>query len=87
MTNADLPEEKITPILLPNKAYFTTLLIKDVHNRNFHTGVSHTLTQIKSKYWLLQGQAQFNSFSKMSYLHQTSRRSPQSQANGPLAKN
>ena len=58
MTNADLPEKKITPILLPNKIYFTTLLIKDVHKENFHAGVSHTLVQIRSKYWLPQGQAQ-----------------------------
>ena len=58
MTNADLPEKKITPILLPNKIYYTTLLIKDVHKENFHAGVSHILVQIRSKYWLPQGQAQ-----------------------------
>ena len=57
-TNADLPEEKITPILLPKKAYFTTLLIKDVHNQNFHAGISHTLEKIRSKHWLPQGRAQ-----------------------------
>ena len=55
MTNADLPEERITPIFLPKKAYFTTLLIKDVHNQNFHAKISHTLAQIRSKYWLPQG--------------------------------
>ena len=58
MTNADLSEERITPILLPKKVYFTTLLIKDVHNQNFHAGISHTLVQIRSKYWLPQGRAQ-----------------------------
>ena len=58
ITNADLPEERITPILLPKKAYFTTLLIKDVQNQNFHAGISHTLAQIRSKYWSPQGRAQ-----------------------------
>ena len=48
MTNADLPEERITPILLPKKGYFTTLLIKDVHNQNFHAGnISHSCTDKK----------------------------------------
>ena len=44
MANADLREEKITPILLTKKAYFTTLLIKDIRNQNFHAGVSHSCT-------------------------------------------
>ena len=57
MTNANLLEEKITPIL-PKKAYFTTLLIKDIHKHNFHAGVSRTLAQIRSKYCLPQGRAQ-----------------------------
>ena len=47
MANADLQEEKITPILLTKKAYFTTLLIKDIHNENFHAGVSHSCTDKK----------------------------------------
>ena len=46
------------PVLLPKKAYFTTLLIKDVHNQNLHAGISRTLAQIRSKYWLPQGRAQ-----------------------------
>ena len=58
MTNADLLEERTTLTLLPKKAYSTTLLIKDVHNQNFHTGTSHTLAQIRSKYWLPQGSTQ-----------------------------
>ena len=58
MINADLLEEKTTPILLPKRAYFTTLLIKYVHNQNFLAGISHTLALIRSKYWLPQERSQ-----------------------------
>ena len=58
ITNVDLPEERIMPVPLPKKAYFTTLLIKDFHNQNLHAGISRTLAQIRSKYWLPQGRAQ-----------------------------
>ena len=61
MTNADLPEEKITPILLLKKAYFTTLLIIWCiwcTGVSVGSGVSHTLAQIRSKYGLPQRQAQ-----------------------------
>ena len=48
MANAELLEEKVTHIVLPKKAYFTMLQIKDVHNQKFHAGISHTLAQIRS---------------------------------------
>ena len=58
MANVDLPEEKIRPMLLPKKTFFTSLLIKDLYNQNFHVGVSHTLAQKRSKYRLPKGRTQ-----------------------------
>ena len=38
------------PILVPRNEHFTQLLIA-----NIHAGVSHTLTQLRKKYWIPQG--------------------------------
>ena len=38
------------PILVPRNEHFTQLLIANIHAR-----VSHTLTQLRKKYWIPQG--------------------------------
>ena len=53
--NTDLPEEAIHPILLPKQETFVTLLSNHFHQKLFHAGVSHTLAQIRNKYWITQG--------------------------------
>ena len=57
-TNADLPQETITPILLPRGEKFVHLLIEDRHKNLCHAGVNHTLSQIRSKYWIPKGRAE-----------------------------
>jgi hypothetical protein len=57
LTNADLPDSARAPLLLPKDDPFTILLIKDVHCLLSHSGVSHTLSQIRQRYWILQGRA------------------------------
>ena len=42
MTNTNLPQETITPILLPWKEKFIELMIEECHERLLHAGVSHT---------------------------------------------
>ncbi|GBM30585.1 hypothetical protein AVEN_27619-1 [Araneus ventricosus] len=42
------------PIILPSKTKLTELLIWDSHKRVFHSGVSHTLVQVREKYWILK---------------------------------
>ena len=42
MTNTNLPQETITPILLPRKEKFIELMIEEYHERLLHAGVSHT---------------------------------------------
>ena len=47
-TNAiNMPEETKKPIYLPKKEHWTKLLIKEFHERIFHAGISHTLSQIR----------------------------------------
>ena len=60
-TNADLPDEAITPILLPRGERFVELLIEEYHKKLFHAGISHTLAQIRRKYWIPKGRAQVKS--------------------------
>ena len=47
-TNAiKMPGETKAPIYLPKKEHWTKLLIKEFHERLFHAGTSHTLSQIR----------------------------------------
>ena len=57
-TNAiNMPEETKKPIYLPKKEHWTKLLIKEFHERLFHVGTSHALSQMRYIYWIPQGRA------------------------------
>lgn len=57
--NAETVDEKPKyPILLPKDNPFTELVIRYYHNKNFHMGVQQTLTDIRTKYWIIHGKAQ-----------------------------
>ena len=58
LTNADLPREMIEPILLPRKERFVQLMIEDTHRKLFHAGVNHTLSEMRTQYWIPQGRAE-----------------------------
>ena len=58
MVHAEIPDHVIYPIRLPKKSYFTSLLIKEYHQKPFHSGVSHTLAQLRNEYWIPQGRAE-----------------------------
>ena len=53
--NADLPEDAKLPILLPRQEHFSKLLIQDIHHKIHHCGVSHTLAQLRQRYWIPHG--------------------------------
>ena len=58
ITNStSMPEKTKKPLYLPKKYHWTTLLIKEYHERLFHTGTSHTLAQLRNIYWILQGRS------------------------------
>ena len=46
------------PKLLSSSHAFTDLVIKETHENLLHSGVSQTLSQIRYKYWILQGRRQ-----------------------------
>ena len=57
LTMAHLSEAEKYPILLPAKAHLTRLIIMDIHCCLKHAGVSHTLAQLRTQYWIPRGRA------------------------------
>ena len=53
--NADITEETKVLIYLPRKSYWAELIVKEFHQKLFHAGLSHTLSQIRNRYWMPQG--------------------------------
>ena len=47
---AELPEEKKHPIILPSDHPGVELLIQDIHCRELHAGVEHTLSEIRQRF-------------------------------------
>ncbi|CAH8656984.1 unnamed protein product [Dicrocoelium dendriticum] len=52
---APLPYDARHPVLLPAQHYVTRLIILDCHERNGHVGVSHVLSELRQRYWILHG--------------------------------
>ena len=55
--NASLTEGAKFPILLPKTDRLTYLIIDQSHKQILHSGTSQTLSQVRVKYWILQGRA------------------------------
>ena len=46
------------PKLLARGEHYTSLVIRDYHKRAFHAGVSQTLAQVRTEYWIPRGRSQ-----------------------------
>jgi len=46
------------PMLLPSRHFITDLIIKETHERHYHSGIQTTLYNIRQKFWLLDGRNQ-----------------------------
>ena len=55
--NADIPYQTRHPILLPRDHYLTTLIVRRAHQRVLHNGVKDTLSEVRSRYWIVKGRA------------------------------
>jgi len=55
LSKADLPFATKHPILLCKQHYFSTLVTEFAHARCGHGGVKDTLTEVRTKYWLIKG--------------------------------
>ena len=54
LSNSSLTASAHTPIIL-HRSHLATLLIQDAHKRVMHNGVSETLAELRSAYWLPRG--------------------------------
>jgi len=57
LTNAPLPQETISPILLNSKHSLTRLIVLSIHNSMKHISLKHTLTEVRNKYWICKGRS------------------------------
>ena len=55
--NADVPYATKHPILLPRSHHFTTLVVQKAHQRVHHNGAKETLTELRSKFWIIKGRS------------------------------
>lgn len=55
LRRTNLPYDSKHPILIPRDHHVTKLIIRDTHERNFHTGNQATLNAIRHKYWVPNG--------------------------------
>ena len=55
LNNSDLPKYTRNPVLLPKDGHFTNLIINQAHQKVKHGGVKGTLTEIRSRFWIIQG--------------------------------
>ena len=53
--NCSLSYSAKFPVLLPRKQYFTQLVIRQSHENAKHNGVRETLTEVRSKFWIIKG--------------------------------
>lgn len=55
LQNASIPFDSKHPILLPADHHLTVLIIEDCHKRALHNGVKETLTELRSRFWVING--------------------------------
>ena len=55
LKNAELTTMQKHPAILDAEHYVTSLIVRDSHERVKHNGVKETLTEIRSKFWIVRG--------------------------------
>ncbi|XP_043220311.1 uncharacterized protein LOC122389655 [Amphibalanus amphitrite] len=55
LERALLPETAKHPIILPASSRYATMVIQDVHEQLGHQGLSHVLTTVRQKFWIIHG--------------------------------
>ena len=54
LMKSDLPYETRCPALIP-PSNLTTLIMRDCYERVMHNGVTETLAELRTRYWLVKG--------------------------------
>ena len=53
--NSEVPLETKHPVFLDKNHHLTSLIVRDCHTRVKHGGVKATLTELRSRYWIVKG--------------------------------
>ena len=59
--NTNLPYTTKHPVMLHRNHHLTTLVIRNAHERVQHNGAKETLTEVRSKFWIVRGRSLFRS--------------------------
>lgn len=51
---SDLNETEKHPIILPYDSYLVKLIVEDIHRRQLHSGINHTLIALRDRFWVLK---------------------------------
>jgi len=55
--NANLPYSTKYPVILPGDHHLTMLYVLQAHDRVLHNGVKETLTELRSRFWVIRGRS------------------------------
>ncbi|CAG7722869.1 unnamed protein product [Allacma fusca] len=55
LCNAQLPFDRKHPLLLPAKGHLTTLIVRHIHQQQFHAGLQLTLYTVQQRFWIPRG--------------------------------
>ena len=55
LDNAELTEMQKHPIMLDSKHHVTRLIVEQSHKRVSHNGIKETLTELRSRFWIVRG--------------------------------
>ncbi|XP_044735414.1 uncharacterized protein LOC123297721 [Chrysoperla carnea] len=58
LKHAPISFTKKHPILLPSHHHITDIIIREIHKNNFHSGIQGTLSNLRHKFWILDGKNQ-----------------------------
>ena len=57
LSHSLLEEDAKHPLILPADCHFTTLIIRDAHQRTHHGGIQLTLATLRRQYWIVKGRS------------------------------
>ena len=57
ISRAPIFPDAMNPMILPKNHHVTTILIRYVHERNFHCGVEQVLSLLREQFWVIKGRA------------------------------
>lgn len=57
IANADVPYSTKYPVMLHSDHHLTKLFVESAHQRVCHNGVRETLTELRSRFWIVKGRS------------------------------